>query len=100
MAQQGSNAAQQEGPKVYSGGSGASQEDAVVITAPSPHLGISAEYAYVESKCGRRGRDWTLLEQALLLGPAGKRYDCLSVRLADGATRDFFFDITSFYGRH
>jgi hypothetical protein len=99
MAQQGSNAAAQEEPGLYSGGSGTSQEDAVVITAPSQRLGIPAEYAHVESQCGRRGRDWTLLEQALLLGPAGRRYDCLSIRLAGGATRDFFFDITSFYGQ-
>jgi hypothetical protein len=82
---------------VYSGGSGASIDDAVVITPPTPQLGIPAEYAYVEMQCGRRGVDWAMLVQALLLGPGGRRYDRLRIKLKNGTERDFYFDITSFY---
>jgi hypothetical protein len=99
MPQQDSGGATPKEPEVYAGGAGTSQEEAVVITLTETRLGIPAEYDYVEMQCGRRGRDWKLLQQALFLGPAGERYDRLSIRLADGTQRDFYFDITSFYGK-
>jgi hypothetical protein len=97
MAQSDSHEAGPQRQGVYSGGSGTSMQDAVVITVPQAYLGIRAEYAYIEEQCGRRDVDWRPGGQALLLGEGGKRYDCITIRLQDGAVRDFYFDITSFY---
>jgi hypothetical protein len=74
-------------------------DDAVVITAASPFEGVPAEYAYVEMQCGRRNVDWTMWGQKLLGGPGGKYYDLLAVKLKDGTVREFYFDISSFYGK-
>jgi hypothetical protein len=83
----------------FSGGSGSTMEDAVVITVPSSFMGVPAEYAYVQQQCGQKDQDWTMEEQALLEGPGGKHYDLLTVKLKDGTVREFYFDISSFYGK-
>jgi len=95
----------QSNPKAagpYSGGTGKSMEDAIKISATSSVSGIQAEYAYVEMQCGRRDFDWTLELQTLLEpeGPDGKHYDLLRVKLKDGTLRDFYFDISSFFGAY
>lgn len=83
----------------YSGGSGASLEDAVIITVPSSLMGVPAEYEYVEMQCGRQDVDWEGQRQDLLEKPYGKCYDLLTVKLKDGTIRKFYFDISSFYGK-
>jgi hypothetical protein len=83
----------------YSGGSGSSIEDAVVITSSSSFEGVPAEYAYIETQCGREEIDWTTQSQVLVEGPNGKMYDELTVKLKDESVRKFYFDINSFYGK-
>lgn len=93
---------EEEPPKFYiqySGGSGTSKEDAIVITAEPPFLGVTAEYDYIESKYGQNGVDYTLESQFLLNDPNGTHYDLFIIKLKDGATVDLYFDITSFFGR-
>ncbi len=80
-------------------GSGISMEDAVVINAPSYSMGILEEYAFVQQQCGRKGEDWNLEFQALIKGHGGKPYDLFRVKLKDGTLREFYFDISSFYGK-
>lgn len=82
---------------LYSGGSGTTMEDAVVITTTSEPSGVHAEYRYVEMRCGKRNVDWKLKTQELLEGSDGKSYDLLIVVLKNGTVRDFYFDISSFY---
>jgi len=88
-----------KGTKPFSGGSGASMDDAVVITASSHISGVSAQHDYVRQQCGREDEDWTMVSQALIEGAGGKPYDLLTVKLRDGTTREFYFDISSFYGK-
>ena len=85
---------------LYGGGSGESQEDAVVISAPDEMLGVTAEYVYVSRHCGRMNVDWTLQMQMVTRETeAGRRYDKFVVRLKNGQIREYWFDITQFYGK-
>jgi hypothetical protein len=83
---------------LISGGKGSTKEDAVVISVPDSNGGISAEYEYVEKKCGSRGKGWRLVRQGVILDP-DRQYDILTVKLRYGTFRDFYFDITAFFGR-
>jgi hypothetical protein len=80
------------------GGDGSSAEKAVVINATSSGIGVSAEYDYVERVCGKRDVDYTLGMQ-MLRSQNGRDYDVLEIKMKDGSTRYFWFDITSFYGK-
>lgn len=80
----------------YTGGSGDSIDNAVVVTTPSSGVGINAEYAYLGLMCGRRNVDWTLNMQALMEF-GGRHFDKLSVELSGGSCRDFYFDISAFH---
>ena len=83
-------------PVSFGGGSGETKEEAVVITAPSETLGVRAEYVYVHVQCGR---GWKLMRQSILESPDGKHYDLLTVSLKDATVREFYFDISSFFGK-
>jgi len=83
----------------FGGGEGKSEEDAVVINAPTDFAGVGAEYAWLSSRFGKRGTDWERTLQMLAHGQDGHRvFDVLFIRLADGTTRKIWFDITRFYG--
>ncbi len=84
----------------YSGGTGGSVDDAVVINATSSLIGVPAEYQYVAKLCGRQNVDWKLGKQYLLDNqPNGRAMDLIEIELKDGSVRQFYFDITSFFGR-
>jgi hypothetical protein len=80
------------------GGDGSSPETAVVITASSSPAGIAQEYSYLERVCGERGVAWKLAKQ-MLISQDRREYDCLCIEMSDGSRRDYWFDITSFYGK-
>jgi hypothetical protein len=80
-------------------GSGNSIENAVTISAPSSSIGVLFEYTYIQLKCGEKDVDWRIESQSLLEGADGKPYDLMTVRLKNGTTRQFYFDISSFYDR-
>jgi hypothetical protein len=82
----------------YSGGQGASMEDAVVIHADSSMVGVLAEYGYVTERHGRKGTDWVLEFQALI-EHEGKHFDCLHIKLTDGCRVSYYFDISEFFGK-
>ncbi len=83
----------------WSDNSGESLEDAVVIRdAPNEASGVQAEYRWLEEHYGRRGVDWDLQMQALLM-PEGRPYDRLDVQLSDGRSVSIYFDIGGFFGR-
>ena len=86
----------------YSGGLGNTMEDAIIITASSSFIGVPAEYDYIRIQCGQEGSDWILESQSLLEpdGADGKHYDLLTVKLKDGTLREFYFDISSFFGKY
>lgn len=78
--------------------SGESMEEAIVIQADKTASGVSQEYQWVEQHFGKRGVDWQLVKQALL-HKDDRAYDMLHIRLADGTEKQFYFDITSFFGK-
>ena len=86
-------------PPLYSGGSGETMEDAVIINARNTPSGVAAEYRYVSDRYGRQDADWTPELQALQKPEDGRVYDMLRVRLKNGEVKEFYFDISSFYGR-
>lgn len=85
---------------LYSGGSGETIEDAVIINATNTSSGVAAEYRYVSRRCGRPDADWTLVSQALQELEDGRHYDILTVRLKSGEVKEFYFDISPFFGRY
>jgi len=78
--------------------SNSSAEQVVVINASTTMDGISQEYSHIERLCGKQGEDYTLIRQ-MMLDQNGRHYDLLTVRMRNGAIRDFLFDITSFFGK-
>jgi hypothetical protein len=81
------------------GGDGSSMDNAVVINVKASGAGIAIEYGYVSQICGKRGVDYTLDGQRHV-PKNGRQYDVLTVTLLkDGSKREFWFDITSFFGR-
>ncbi len=81
----------------YSGGSGRSIEEAVVIDDARKHMeGIAAEYRYLARSYGEQGKDWRLVRQSLIERD-GRFYDALEIELAGGERKTVFFEITSFY---
>lgn len=58
-----------------------------------------AEYAFIEKHCGEEGKNWGKVMQSTHIGDDGKYYDMIRIEMKDGSTRDFYFDITSFFGK-
>jgi hypothetical protein len=82
----------------FAGGSGDSQEDAIVIKNAANHqAGVDAEYLYLEEKFGERDIHWKLVMQALLKGE--KPVDWLMIELTDGTTKSIYFDVSEFFGK-
>ncbi len=87
------------GDITFSGGPGDTLQTAIVVRgAPNTMAGIRAEYSYLEALFGRKGVDWQLERQVLLFS-AGRPYDEMRLRLADGTLRTVYFDITDFFGK-
>jgi len=93
-------------PCSYSGGSGATIEDAVIVMIPAgitgsvaDVVGVVAEYAWLEDRYGPRDQAWKFVMQRLLDGPEGRHYDCLTSELEDRTRRDIYFDISNFFMR-
>lgn len=83
----------------YGNQTGDSLEHAIVIHGAADNaVGGMAEYAFLAQNCGKEGHDWDVALQMLLVKD-GRRYDQLNVRMKDGTTRTFFFDITEFFGK-
>jgi hypothetical protein len=89
----------------YGGGDGTSLEKAVIVNAANEKEGVGAEYDWLAQKFGPRGYVWQMNEQSTA-EDGGKLYDILEVEfLKDtggyktGAKQDFFFEISSFYGK-
>lgn len=77
---------------------GGSAEDAIPIHAESTDDGIRLEYEWLEDHYGKQGLDWTMLMQSLNFED-DRPYDVLHIRLADGAEKRIYFDISGFFGK-
>ena len=74
---------------------GSSLEKAIVVPRDTEKEGIAWEYAWIQERFGPYRRKG----QRLLMGDGGRRYDQVSVGLADGTERTLYFDITRYFGR-
>lgn len=87
-------------PAVCTGGSGASDTDAVVVDVATSVEGILAEYAYLAHLYGRPNLDWSLDKQ-VTNDEAERIYDVLTVHtLNNGEKHTLWFDISAFYGKY
>lgn len=79
----------------WSGGDGIDMERAVVIHARNWRKGLPAEYAYISSLHGLRNHDWYVSSQEIR-HTGDRSYEIWVIRTRDGATRRYYFDVTSF----
>jgi hypothetical protein len=85
-------------PIRFSGGDASSVAQAVAIHGAHGETdGVAAEYWYVTALLGKRGVDWHLRSQALL-EKSGHQYDRLDI-VAGPKSRQFFFDISDYFGK-
>jgi hypothetical protein len=80
---------------------GASLADAIVIKATNEEAGVRAEYAYLAlHACDASGAGKWIAPQQSLVSSGGKNYDKVSARCSvNNFTRDFYFDVSSFFGK-
>jgi hypothetical protein len=81
----------------WSGGDGIDMEHAVVIHARNWRKGLPAEYAYISSLHGLRGRDWFIDSQETRRVD-DRNYEIWIIKTGDGAKLRYYFDVTSFHG--
>ncbi len=66
---------------------------------------VADEYRQIERLYGPREKSWQFVQQTLSMAPSTtpasdpRRYDVITIRLANGETRNVFFDVTSFVGK-
>ena len=88
-----------EGTLVVTGGPGDTVHTAIVIKkTPKGLSAAGAEHLFLSQRYGRRGPDWTLTQQDLIQQD-GRVFDVFHLVLADGASRDLFFDVTDWLAR-
>ena len=84
---------------ILAGGNGSSKEEAVIIlNAENESEGVDAEYNYLEEILGEENIYWKFLYQHFI-DDGNKQYDILYIDVVDGAEKEFYFDITDFYGK-
>lgn len=80
--------------------SGSSISEAIIILqAQDEQEGVQAEYIYLSEKIGKKNVDWELISQSLL-SHNGRFYDKLNIKLPNGSEKDFYFDISDFFGKY
>lgn len=78
---------------------GSLAEEVVVINADSTRTGVAEEYKYLAKVCGKIDVDFTVNKQ-IQIDHKGRKYDLIYVTMIkDGSKREFWFDITSFFGK-
>ena len=85
----------------YSGGTGESFQDAIIITgAKDKSAGVSAEYQYISDKHGMRGNGWLLVGQTVIR-EKNKIVDVIEIQLGDSSIdrRIYYFDVSDFLGK-
>jgi len=79
----------------FSGGDGASMEDAIIIYGPkSTNKAVGAEYYYLSQLHGKKNKDWRIAGQTLF--QEGKKvYDILEVEIIESSERRiYYFDLS------
>lgn len=78
---------------------GLTKEEAVIILGAKDETeGVDAEYSWLEEKFGKQNISWELNDQDLI-DDGDKQYDNLRIKFPGGEIKEFWFDITEFYGK-
>jgi hypothetical protein len=99
--QQGSVKNKKAGPShiTISGGSGDSQEEAIVISgAEKQSEGVDAEYRHLSTIHGVKDKNWKIDGQTMVRDSDAKKvYDVVEISLIpSGEKRIYYFDVTGF----
>jgi len=78
------------------GGDGRTEKNAIVLIPGNgdPETAVRAEYWYLSYVYGRRNSDWRKIQQTLITGEGGKKYDELLIELSNGERFSIFFDVS------
>jgi hypothetical protein len=83
----------------FEGGSGRSENDAIVVRgAKGEKDGVASEYQFLSLVYGQQGTAWKLEKQALLEHD-GRNIDEMDVVTASGEKVVYYFDISDFFGK-
>jgi len=83
---------------LYMGGLGKSREEAVIIRGALDEIeGVNSEYNWLEQNFGEENLEWEMLGQELI-DEGDRQYDILRIKFLNGEVKEFWFDITEFYG--
>jgi hypothetical protein len=83
----------------YKGGNGLDSKEAIIIAGAKDELeGIDGEYIWLEEKYGEQDFSWELIDQQSI-DEGDKKYNILKIKFLNGEEREFWFDITDFYGK-
>ena len=84
---------------LYKGVNGLTKEEAVIIQKVKDEMeGGDAEYNWFEEKFGEQNIRWELNDQELI-DEGDTQYDVLRIKFSSNEIKDFWFDISNFYGR-
>jgi len=72
---------------------GKSFETAIVINKKTEKEGINAEYQWIREHYS----NYHVVKQAIVYND-NKRFDIITIEIADGGIQDIYFDITKFFG--
>ena len=83
----------------YKGGNGLTKEEAVIILGAKDETeGVDAEYEWLEERFGKQNINWEMNDQQFI-DEGDRQFDVLRIKFRDGNAKEFWFDITDFYGR-
>jgi hypothetical protein len=83
----------------FTGGNGSTMEEAIIIlNAESESEGVNAEYKYISDIYGEMNVCWKAPSQEFLIY-GGKFYDVLQITFPNAEDKEFWFDITDFFGK-
>lgn len=75
------------------------KEEAVIILGAKNEMeGVDAEYNWLEERFGKQNINWELNDQELI-NEGDKQFDVMRIKFRDGKIKEFWFDITNFYGK-
>ena len=82
----------------YKSGNGSNKEEAVIILGAKDETeGVDAEYIWLEQKYGKAEVDWEMNNQELIV-EGNTQYDALGIKFPSGELKEFWFNISDFYG--
>lgn len=81
------------------GGNGTSPEEAVIIKAASTLFGAPAENDILTQEFGRKDIDWKITGRNHLRFHS-RHIDKVDIQLSNGEKAEYYFDITSSYGKY